>query len=375
MLKAVWQSYRPSRELQGLMETFRRMVNECIAIGLEENRTSLKSLSLTCYPRLKSYNVGSRYKLCAISRAAGILRNHRKLSKKYRVRIPYCTQPSLVTCYGLRLDGDVLKLPSGFSLKLNRHTLSALEGMDIQSVAISENALSIAYSKDVAPVKITGMLALDRNLDNVTLVDTQGKVEKIDLSNATITKARCRQTKRRFSRNDMRTRRRIYRKYGRIEKHRVGWILHNTSARIVQHARQQHMAIVMENIKGIRRLYRRGNGQNRDYRARMNNWSFYEFQRQVDYKAKWAGLPVHYVSPRGTSAKCSGCGNRLFPEENRQLRCSNCGLVDRDANAARNILSAGLRFSLKGPPVEAMVEEREPSEENLILTVDGGQSS
>ncbi len=90
----------------------------------------------------------------------------------------------------------------------------------------------------------------------------------------------------------------------------------------------------------------------------MNSWSFAELQRQVEYKARWKGLPVIYVNASGTSVKCSICGSRMKPEENRTLKCRSCGfMVDRDVNAARNILAAGTRalgFGAVAPATEAM---------------------
>ncbi|MGA2790933.1 MAG: zinc ribbon domain-containing protein [Candidatus Bathyarchaeia archaeon] len=116
----------------------------------------------------------------------------------------------------------------------------------------------------------------------------------------------------------------------------------------------------MERLTGLRKLYQRGNRQGRRYRGRMNSWSYAELQRQIEYKARWEGLPVIYVHPPGTSAKCSICGSRMArtPEENRTLRCPSCGAsVDRDVNAARNILARGMRFAPIALPVEAMVQE------------------
>ena len=60
------------------------------------------------------------------------------------------------------------------------------------------------------------------------------------------------------------------------------------------------------------------------------------------YKAAEAGTQMVKVNPRGTSQRCSGCGTMVEKELScREHRCG-CGLVlDRDHNAARNILSLG----------------------------------
>jgi putative transposase len=96
----------------------------------------------------------------------------------------------------------------------------------------------------------------------------------------------------------------------------------------------------MERLKGIRKLYRRGNGQGRSFRGRMNSWTFREVQRQIDYKARWEGIPVHYVSAWGTSRRCPSCASRLIELEGRRAMCPLCVRVDdRDAFAAKNILA------------------------------------
>src|SRR5438552_17787096 len=83
--------------------------------------------------------------------------------------------------------------------------------------------------------------------------------------------------------------------------------LHRVSKAIVERAKEKRFGIVMEKLKGIRKLYRRGNGQSSSFRGRMNSWTFSELQRQLDYKARWEGIPVSYVSPRGMSSKCPNC--------------------------------------------------------------------
>jgi len=156
-----------------------------------------------------------------------------------------------------------------------------------------------------------------------------------------------------FKRNDVRIRRQVSSKYGRKQREKVQQILHHASKLIVKEAKAKKYGIAMEKLTGIRR----GNWRGRWYRGRMNSWSCAELQRQIEYKAKWEGLPVIYVHPHGTSSSCSICGKHMKPEENRMLRCASCGYtVDRDVNAAKNILAAGtLRFGVVGLAHEAMV--------------------
>jgi putative transposase len=61
-------------------------------------------------------------------------------------------------------------------------------------------------------------------------------------------------------------------------------------------------------------------------------------------KAEEAGRRVILVNPRNTTKMCSSCGE-IVPKalSVRVHTCLHCGLVlDRDENAARNILQRGL---------------------------------
>lgn len=73
-----------------------------------------------------------------------------------------------------------------------------------------------------------------------------------------------------------------------------------------------------------------------------------EFRQLLQYKAEEAGAEVIAVNPAYTSQRCSVCGEIV--EKSLRVRvheCSNCGLVlDRDVNAARNIL----QLALENPP-------------------------
>lgn len=69
-----------------------------------------------------------------------------------------------------------------------------------------------------------------------------------------------------------------------------------------------------------------------------------QFRQLLTYKAEEAGTQVIAVNPRGTSQVCSGCGVVVQKALNiRTHDCPHCGLsLDRDINAARNILALAL---------------------------------
>lgn len=73
------QRFSPSDSIGHLMESFRLMCNDAIRIGIAAEASSLKRLSKLTYSELKGYNdIPSYYKLCAISKASGILAARKK---------------------------------------------------------------------------------------------------------------------------------------------------------------------------------------------------------------------------------------------------------------------------------------------------------
>ena len=374
-VKSVEQNNHASPEILGLLQDFRMMVNDCIRMGLEENITSMKKLSSACYYQLKKYDMPTSYRLTAISKTAGILRNYRKKKKENpSTKEPFAKKLILVDCYNFKIFGRLLRLTyrrgEYVFVVLNDHTLKMLPNHSARSITLTPEALSICYSNEVEPVSLEGLIGIDNNLDNLTLADSNGCINRYDLSRATRVRAMCREVKRHFTRNDARIRKSVFGKYGRIQRNRVVQLLNRVSRRIVDDAKKNKFGLVMEDLTGLRKLYRKGNGQGKNYRAILNSWYYRELQRQIEYKAQWEGLPVKYVGAWGTSSKCSICGGRTrqSPNGHRLLRCTECHReYDRDWNAARNILYKGglemgisMRFKPDGSPVEAHGTIQEP---------------
>ena len=69
-----------------------------------------------------------------------------------------------------------------------------------------------------------------------------------------------------------------------------------------------------------------------------------QFQQICESKAACAGSRVLFVSPKYTSQKCSGCGAMVQKGLEERWHSCACGCsLDRDHNAAKNILQLGLQ--------------------------------
>lgn len=93
---------------------------------------------------------------------------------------------------------------------------------------------------------------------------------------------------------------------------------------------------------GIEDLNVRGMVKNRHLARSIADMGFFEFRRQLEYKAAMRGGVVVVVADRfyPSSKTCSCCGHRLdaLPLALREWTCPACGTHhDRDANAAVNL--------------------------------------
>ena len=146
--------------------------------------------------------------------------------------------------------------------------------------------------------------------------------------------ARC----KRGSNRRRKVRTRLARVHAKIVNTRTTW-LHQQSARIAKS--YDLIAVEDLNVAGMVR--------NKHLARSISDVAWSKFLGFLSYKAEGAGSHLIRVNPRNTSQICSGCGE-LVPKSLavRAHSCPHCGLViDRDENAARNILAAVVG---RGPP-------------------------
>jgi putative transposase len=134
--------------------------------------------------------------------------------------------------------------------------------------------------------------------------------------------------------------------------------LHRTTTGLVR----DHDLIAIEdlNVSGMAR--------NRRLARAISDCGWGEFRRQLQYKCQRAGRQLVVIDRWYPSSKmCSACGFVLadLPLQVRAWRCPSCrARHDRDLNAAKNILAAGLAASgaTRAMPAELMSDTPGPPE-------------
>ena len=115
------------------------------------------------------------------------------------------------------------------------------------------------------------------------------------------------------------------------QKRFMAWVNHNVSKQIVKSGD----IIVLEKLKGIRKSRNKHMGKRLN--RWLNNWSFYQLQSFIRYKAEREGKTIAFVSPFMTSQICSRCchkGSRF----GNSFVCLHCSYEsDADFNASCNL--------------------------------------
>lgn len=147
--------------------------------------------------------------------------------------------------------------------------------------------------------------------------------------------------KKKGSKNRDKARKKVARLHARIADTRRDF-QHQLSTRLIR----ENQTICLESLAVKNML------QNRCLAKAIQDVGWSEFTRQLEYKAAWYGRTVVRIDRFYPSSKtCSACGHLLeeLALEIREWACPECGTChERDINAAKNILAAGLVASACG---------------------------
>lgn len=212
--------------------------------------------------------------------------------------------------------------------------------------------VSILCDDTVSPKKkVKEHVGIDLGLTHFAILSTGEKVAAPNTfrkNEASLAKAQRRLAKKKLgSANRRKAKLKVARLHAKIADARRDF-LHKLSTRLINE--NQVIAIeslAVSNMQKIRTLAKS-----------ISDASWSEFVRQLTYKCEWYGRTLVGIDRWFPSSKrCSDCGHTVskMPLNVRSWTCPECGAIhDRDVNAARNVLAAGLAVSACGESVNPM---------------------
>lgn len=231
-----------------------------------------------------------------------------------------------------------------------KRKLPATEGLKSIRITFKGRRVSVSlvYKVEIKPLpRNASRVGLDMGvISRITTSDGQ-RIERRSPDRAEIARKQrrmsaCKRGSRRF-----RDRRRILANaHSRAKIRNVGQC-HQITTNLVH----CHGFIALEDL-AVRKMSRSGGARKTGLNRSIYEQSWRRIREQLVYKAESAGRKLVFVDPRNTSQLCSGCGARVKKSlEQRTHRC-DCGLVlDRDHNAAINILNRALGGGILPPAV------------------------
>ena len=128
-------------------------------------------------------------------------------------------------------------------------------------------------------------------------------------------------------------------RFSEYEKNWVKTYNHQVSKQIIDFALKNSAKYInLEDLSSFNQKQLRDN-------FLLTNWSYYQLQQYIKYKAEKYGIIVRFINPYHTSQNCSCCGHWEEGQRVKQSEficknpeCKNFGIkINADFNAARNI--------------------------------------
>ncbi|NTX27144.1 IS200/IS605 family element transposase accessory protein TnpB [Burkholderia pyrrocinia] len=266
-------------------------------------------------------------------------------------------QSAEYTASAFKWDGTSLKLAKMDAPLAIRWSRTIPKGAKVTTVTVSKDTAGRYHISmlcdDVisAKTEAIGAVGIDFGLTDFVVLSTGEKVPAPNAfrkNEAKLAKLQRRlEKKQKGSANRRRAKLKVARMHAKVADFRRDF-LHKLSTRLID----ENQVIAIESL-GISRMQR-----NRRLAKSIGDAGWSEFVRQLTYKAAWYGRTLIGIDRWYPSSKrCSDCGHTVasMPLKVRAWACPACGANhDRDTNAARNVLAAGLAVSAHGESVNPM---------------------
>ncbi len=241
------------------------------------------------------------------------------------------------------------KLKTKIPIKMHRDIEGKIRSISITKIPDGRYYLNVLTKKEMQPLKPTNKTAgIDVGIkefaiiydgENTYTIENPKYLQKAEKKLIKLQRQLSR--KQKGSKNWEKARKKVAKQHQKIVNQRKDF-LHKVSTAIVK----QYDAIVVEslNIKGMI--------QNQKLSKQIVDVSWYEFMRQLEYKAKWYGRQTIKADRFFASTKsCNVCGykNDQLTLSVRKWLCPICKTIhDRDENASINLYQIGVAHFTSG---------------------------
>ena len=266
-------------------------------------------------------------------------------------------QAAEYTASAFKWDGKVLKLAK-MDAPLNiRWSRTLPKAAKLTTVTVSKDAAGRYFASllcdDTVQAKpeVAGQVGIDLGLTHFAILSTGEKIAAPNTfrkNEAKFAKLQRRMAKKqKGSANRFKAKLKVARLHAKTADTRRDF-LHKLSTRLVN----ENQVIAIESL-AVSNMQK-----NHCLAKSISDASWGEFVRQLEYKSLWYGRTLVGIDRWYPSSKrCSACGHTVpkMPLKVREWVCPECGSIhDRDINAARNVLTAGLAGLVCGENVSPL---------------------
>ncbi|WP_230840122.1 RNA-guided endonuclease InsQ/TnpB family protein [Gloeobacter morelensis] len=355
------------RELEIVLETHRRLYNDC----LEQRKTAYESEKRTLkYTEQSAWFKSQRtdnpwFAALNFSSAQATMRRLDKAFAAFfqrikagqtpgyprfrsRSRFDSFTYPSLGD--GVRVMGRKLRLQRIGLVRINLHRPTEGEAKTV-TVLTKGGKWYVVITCEVegwnapdSPLPATG---IDVGIESFLTTADGFSVPTVRPLKHQLKRLRREQRslsrKKRGSKSRLKQRRKVARVHARVANTRRD-VHHKVSRELTR----RYGAIAVENLNIAGML------RNHCLARAIADAGWYQFRLILTHKAEKAGVQVVGVNARGTSQECSACGLEVKKMLSVRWHECSCGCsLHRDQNAARNILNRGLLAGMRPGNVKA----------------------
>lgn len=262
-------------------------------------------------------------------------------------------QSAEYTTSAFKWDGKTLSIAKNGALNI-RFSRTIPKAAIVTTVTVSKDCagryfVSMLCTDQVqAKTPAAAKVGIDLGLSHFAILSTGEKIAAPNTfrkNEATLARLQRRMAKKtKGSANRKKAKLKVAKLHAKITDSRKDF-LHKLSTRLVN----ENQVIAIETL-AVSNMQK-----NRCLAKSIADASWSEFVRQLEYKSLWYGRELVGIDRWYPSSKrCSDCGHTVakMPLNVREWTCPECGTIhDRDINASKNILAAGLAVLALGESV------------------------